>query len=101
MDTEPNSRERIAATQYDLLEAIDEAMAEDFRDAERRVDTVQLALYAWLDVPAFTRVGNTTRSAELMTELDQCRDALFDLRKWTWTRRVAGYSAGHLFIGEA
>lgn len=97
--TKNNQRER--AERYDLLQAIDEAMTQDFAALDRRVEQLQKMLEAWMDVPAFQRTKWPLHSGSMLCELEQARGNLFESRKWNWTRRVAGYSAGHLFIGEA
>lgn len=97
--TKNNQRER--AERYDLLQAIDEAMTQDFAALDGRVEQLQKMLEAWMDVPAFQRTKWPLHSGTMACELDAARGKLSEVRHWNWTRRVAGYGAGKLFIGEA
>lgn len=94
---------RVQATNYELLCAISEAVAQDFDQLEKRVELLESMADAWLDIPAFTRrhSANATLASDLGIELDRCREELADARRKSWTLRVAGYHAGRMFIAEA
>lgn len=101
MEQGTKTTQRARAEKYDLLVALDEAMTADFALHDRRVDQLQKMLEAWMDVPAFQRTKWPLHSGTMACELDAARGKLAEARHWSWTRRVAGYSTGTLFIGEA
>lgn len=92
---------RATAGRYELLEAIDLALAPDFAATSRRVELLERMVEAWLAVPAFERLRWPNQTGELMSQLDRARLDLFEDRHWNWTRRVAGYGAGAIAIEEA
>jgi len=101
MQAEGTKVERLAATRQDILDAVDIAMQQEFDPLERRVEQLHDMGQAWLDLPAHRRVKWSERTVTMLQELMQAQDALFRARAWNWTRRVAGYGTGNLFIGEA
>lgn len=94
-----NQRQR--ADRYDLLVALDEALAPDVGQLQQRADQLERMFAAWLDVPAYLRGLFIEQTASRTAEMEATRDKLLQAKHWSWTRRVAGYSTGAMFMGEA
>lgn len=95
--------QRQQATRYDVLCALDEAMIDEFRALEDRVQLLERMFAAWHEVPAFERakLGYAGHSNAMHQELIDARQKLWNARTWNWTRRIAGYSSNKIVIAHA